>query len=56
MSNALSSSEINKLLSNFNNKIKFIGADSKNIYLQGQTPKALPTGQGIIEKLFFICR
>jgi hypothetical protein len=48
--NALPSTEINKLLNNFNNKITFTGATSKSIFLQGQTPKAPPTGQGVIDK------
>jgi hypothetical protein len=49
-SNSLPSSEINKLLNSFNTKITMTGADSKSIYLQGQTPKAPPTGQGITDK------
>lgn len=48
--NALPSSEINKLLNIFNTKIIYTGVASKFISLQGQTPKAPPTGQGITDK------
>ncbi len=47
--NALPSTEINKLLSTFNTKVSFTGS-TKAIYLQGQTPKAPPTGIGITDK------
>lgn len=52
--NSFPSTEVNKLLSLFNNKVTFTG--SKNIYLFSQTPNAPPTGQGIIDKNALIAK
>lgn len=54
--NSFTSTEINKLLSIFNTKITFSAANQINIFLQGQTPKAPPTGQGIIDKNALIAK